>query len=134
MLGIPKGSLENWIRWEKAGVLACTKDQVVSPEQMELTRLRAELSRVKMERDILKKGDGVFRERVPVKFTWIDRNKTQWPIALACKVLSVSASRYFQHQRRKKSVAVNNVTCLTRLSDWALLVQIRAIQAEERQE
>jgi len=48
ILGVPKGSLENWIRWEKTGVLAGTKDQVVSPEQMELARLRAELPRVKV--------------------------------------------------------------------------------------
>ena len=60
LTGVPKGSLENWIRWEKAGVLAGTKDQVVSPEQMELARLRAELSRVKMERDILKKATVYF--------------------------------------------------------------------------
>ena len=60
ILGVPKGSLKNWIRWEKAGVLAGTKDQVVSPEQMELARLRAELSRVKMERDILKKATVYF--------------------------------------------------------------------------
>ena len=60
ILGVPKGLLENWIRWEKAGVLAGTKDQVVSPEQMELARLRAELLRVKMERDILKKATVYF--------------------------------------------------------------------------
>ena len=60
MLGVPMGSLENWIRWEKAGVLSGTKNQVVSPEQMELVRLRAELSRVKMERDILKKATVYF--------------------------------------------------------------------------
>ena len=60
ILGVPKGSLDNWIRWKKTGVLAVTKDQVVSPEQMELVRLRAELSRVKMERDILKKATVYF--------------------------------------------------------------------------
>jgi len=60
ILGVSKGSLENWMRWEKAGVLAGTKDQVVRPEQMELARLRAELSRVKMERDILKKATVYF--------------------------------------------------------------------------
>ena len=35
-------------------------DKPVSPEQMELARLRAELSRVKMERDILKKATAYF--------------------------------------------------------------------------
>ena len=69
-----------------------------------------------------------------MKYTWIDRNKTQWPIALACEVLGVSASGYFQHRRRKKSVAANNITGLKRLSGEALLVQIRAIHAEVRQE
>ena len=69
-----------------------------------------------------------------MKYTWIDRNKTQWPIALACEVLGVSASGYFQHQRRKKSAAANSITGLKRLSDEALLVQIRAIHAEVRQE
>jgi hypothetical protein len=34
---------------------------------MELARLSAELARVKMERDILKKSDGVLREGVTVK-------------------------------------------------------------------
>jgi len=60
ILGVPKGSLENWMRWEKTGVLAGTKDQVVSPEQMERARLRAELSRVKMERYILEKATVYF--------------------------------------------------------------------------
>jgi transposase-like protein len=79
MLGVPKGSLENWIRWEKAGVLAGTKDQVVSPEQMELARLRASSGVIARQYGAryFKKGDGVFRERVSVKYTWIDRNKTQ---------------------------------------------------------
>ena len=69
-----------------------------------------------------------------MKYTWIDRNKTQWPIALACEVLGVSASGYFQHQRRKKSAAANSITGLKRLSDEALLVQIRTIHAEVRRE
>ena len=35
-------------------------DRTVSAEQMELARLRAELARVKMERDILKKATAYF--------------------------------------------------------------------------
>ena len=58
ILGVPKGSLENWIRWD--GSLTSGKDKVISQEQMELARLRAELARVKMERDILKKATAYF--------------------------------------------------------------------------
>ena len=55
ILGIPKASLENWVRPNAKGQLKGASDKPVNPEQMELARLRAELARVKMERDILKK-------------------------------------------------------------------------------
>ena len=54
ILGIPKQTLENWVRLDGKGTLKGAGDKPVSPEQMELARLRAELARVKMERDILK--------------------------------------------------------------------------------
>ena len=60
ILGIPKQTLENWVRLHAKGQLKCAGDKPVSPEQMELARLRAELARVKMERDILKKATAYF--------------------------------------------------------------------------
>ena len=60
VLGIPKQTLENWVRLDSKGVLKGAGDKPVSPEQMELARLRAELARVKMERDILKKATAYF--------------------------------------------------------------------------
>ena len=55
ILGVPKQSLSNWVRLAQKGELQGAGDRPVSAEQMELARLRAELARVKMERDILKK-------------------------------------------------------------------------------
>ena len=63
----------------------------VSPEQMEIARLRAELARVKMERDILGKATACFA-RAGVKYAWIKRHPQQWPVSLTCEVLEVSAS------------------------------------------
>ena len=60
ILGIPKASLENWVRLNAKGQLKGASDKPVNPEQMELARLRAELARVKMERDILKKATAYF--------------------------------------------------------------------------
>ncbi len=60
VLGIPKASLGNWIRAAEKGELKGTGDRPVSAEQMELARLRAELARVRMERDILKKATAYF--------------------------------------------------------------------------
>ena len=60
VLGIPKPTLGNWVRLAAQGKLAGAGAKPVSAEQMELARLRAELARVKMERDILKKATAYF--------------------------------------------------------------------------
>ena len=56
VLGIPNQTLDNWVRLNKKGQLTGATDKPVSVEQMELARLRAQLARVTMERDILKKA------------------------------------------------------------------------------
>ena len=53
ILGIPKQTLENWVRLHGKGQLKGAGDKPVSPEQMELAKLRAENARLRMERDIL---------------------------------------------------------------------------------
>jgi len=60
ILGVPKGTLSNWVRLAERGELQGAGDKPLSAEQMELARLRAELARVKMERDILKKATAYF--------------------------------------------------------------------------
>ena len=60
VLGVPKQTLSNWVRLAERGELQGAGDKPVSAEQMELARLRAELARVKMERDILKKVTAYF--------------------------------------------------------------------------
>ena len=55
-LGMPHQTLDNWMRADTLGKLSGTGKRVVTPEQMELARLRAENTRLKMERDILKKA------------------------------------------------------------------------------
>ncbi len=60
VLGISKQTLENWVGLDSKGKLKGAGDKHVSAEQMELGKLRAELARVKMERDILKKATAYF--------------------------------------------------------------------------
>lgn len=60
ILGIAEQTLHNWIRADKDGRLSGAGTKPVSPEQMEIARLRAELARVKMERDILGKATAYF--------------------------------------------------------------------------
>jgi transposase len=60
-LGVVEQTLGNWVKAHRAGTLkgAGGKPQV-SAEQMENSRLRAELARVTMERDILGKATAFF--------------------------------------------------------------------------
>ena len=59
-LGLSDQTLRNWVKASGSGTLKCPAKTVVSSEQMEISRLRSELSRVKMERDILKKAAAYF--------------------------------------------------------------------------
>ena len=60
VLDIPNATLGNWVRRAAKGELTGSGTKPVSAEQMELARLRAELARVKMELDILKKATAYF--------------------------------------------------------------------------
>jgi transposase len=64
LLGIPKASLSNWVRLSAKGVLSGAGDKptAVTAEQMELARLRAEVARLRMERDIAKKAAAYFAQ------------------------------------------------------------------------
>jgi transposase len=54
-LGIVEQTLANWVKAAKAGQLRGLSSEQLSAERMENIRLRAELARVTMERDILGK-------------------------------------------------------------------------------
>ena len=60
-LGISGQTLGNWIKADTAGRLTERKAlKAVSDEQMEISRLKAELAKTRMERDILKKATAYF--------------------------------------------------------------------------
>ena len=53
-LGLSEQTLHNWVKAANNGGLKSSATPAVSTEQMETSRLRTDLSRVKMERGILK--------------------------------------------------------------------------------
>jgi len=69
-----------------------------------------------------------------VKYAWIASHKTRWPVNLACEVLGVSASGYFEHWRRKDADKPSRAGANKRVSDEALLTHIRAIHAQVKGE
>jgi len=59
-LGVVDQTLFNWVKAKREGKLKGADSKPVTAEQMEISRLRAELARVKMERDILGKATAYF--------------------------------------------------------------------------
>lgn len=63
-LGLIEQTVRNWVKAADSGKLAKTGGKVVTPEQMELSRLRAENIRLKRECEILKKATAYFAREV----------------------------------------------------------------------
>ena len=60
-LGVVDQTLFNWVKaWREGRLRGADGASKVSSEQMEISRLRAELGRVKMEGDILEKATAYF--------------------------------------------------------------------------
>ena len=60
-LGVVEQTLSHWVKLHRAGKLkGAIGKSAVTAEQMEISRLRAELARVTMERDILGKATAFF--------------------------------------------------------------------------
>jgi transposase len=60
-LGLADQTLFNWVKNKRRGVeLVGADSKPVNAQEMEISRLKAELARVKMERDILEKATAYF--------------------------------------------------------------------------
>ena len=63
-LGLSDQTLRNWVKAAAEGNLNGAGGRVVTPEEMELSRLRAENLRLKRENEILKKATAYFARDV----------------------------------------------------------------------
>ncbi len=63
-LGLSDQTLRNWIKAASEGRLKGVGTKLVTPEAMELSRLRAEVARLKRENEIIKKAAAYFAKDV----------------------------------------------------------------------
>jgi transposase len=63
-LGLVEQTLRNWVKAAKKGKLNPSGGKTLTPEQMELSRLRAENARLRLECEILKKATAYFAKDV----------------------------------------------------------------------
>nr|WP_248699647.1 IS3 family transposase [Escherichia coli] len=69
------------------------KASPITPEQIEIRKLRKKLQRIEMENEILKKG--VLRKAVRLRYAFIRDNTCCWPVRLLCRVLDVHPSGFY---------------------------------------
>ncbi|MCP3861608.1 MAG: IS3 family transposase [Aestuariibacter sp.] len=104
-LGISANMLGRWLKeQESEGAHAFRGNGKLTPEQEEIRRLREENKRLKMEKEIPKKGDGLLCQRNQVKYGFITQHKKTWPISLMCQVLGVSRHNYYSAVRRNEQL------------------------------
>ena len=63
-LGVVEQTLRNWVKAEAIGKLNGAGTKLVTPEEMELSRLRVENIRLKRELEIIKKAAAYFAKDV----------------------------------------------------------------------
>ena len=63
-LGMSDQTLRNWVKAASAGKLNGAGSKAVTPEDMELSRLRAENAKLKRENEIIKKAVAYFAKDV----------------------------------------------------------------------
>ena len=69
-----------------------------------------------------------------MKCAWTEKHKKYWPISLACDVLGVNTSGFFENMRRRGAEQPFRPSVNKRVSSEALLARIRAIHSKVKQE
>lgn len=115
--------MRNWVKAAAKGTPNGKGNRMVTPEERELSRLRAENARLKRELEIVKKSGGVLREGCSVKYAWIDAYRREFGLSELCGALKVSISGYRAGKR-------GGVAQRQQLTDPQMLALIQAIHAE----
>ncbi|WP_415776445.1 IS3 family transposase [Shewanella oncorhynchi] len=100
-LGVSTSLLYNWKEKHEALQQGITLEE---SERDELKRLRRENKELRMEKEIPKKGKRLLCERNEVRFRFIKLQSHLFPIALLCRVMSVSKSGYYDWHKRPANV------------------------------
>ncbi|MSG15927.1 IS3 family transposase [Escherichia coli] len=79
------------------------KASPITPEQIEIRKLRKKLQRIEMENEILKKGYRALDVRLPEQFSIIGKLRAHYPVVTLCHVFGVhrSSYRYWKNRPEK---------------------------------
>ena len=99
-------TLANWVYLARKGQALVKRRAVqpVSEVDAELSRLRQENARLRVEKEILtKKSGGVLCKGVDVKYAWIEKHRDVYATTMMCELPSVSRSGLHAARGREAS-------------------------------
>ncbi|MEM0514665.1 IS3 family transposase [Pseudoalteromonas sp. YIC-827] len=99
-LDVTSHSLYAWVK--KYGPDSKQHNEL-SDAQAEIRRLQKELKRTTEERDLLKKGRGILRKAVRLRYAFIKENSDSWPVRWLCKMFDVHPSGYYAWNKQPQS-------------------------------
>ena len=131
-LGISASMLRNWRNGSggrEAGSarhpIPASAPHFAPDSAAEISRLRRENDRLRMERDILKKGCGHLLGTTEMRFRLIEDHQGIWPVRVMCDTLSVSPSGYYAWRSRPDSPR--------QIANRDLLAGIRRVHAQHQE-
>ncbi|HOM13284.1 MAG TPA: IS3 family transposase, partial [Rubrivivax sp.] len=122
-LGLVEQTLRNWVKASAAGKLTAPGAKPMTPEQMDLSRLRAECARLKMHVEILRQRRRTSRRMRCEARVGIDAQRREYPLPEMCEVLAVSLSGCRGWRRGGKPDRV-------RLTDPLAVALMKSVPAE----
>jgi putative transposase len=103
-LGVHTSQLRGWVKkFADDPQHAFPGQGQMKPEQLEIARLKREVTKLKAERDILKKASGLLREGIDVKFGFIAKHREVWSADWLCEALGVSHGSFYAWLTRPRS-------------------------------
>ena len=101
-LGVHTSQLRDWVKkFADDPQHAFPGQGQMKPEQLEIARLKREVTKLKAERD--KKSRGLLREGIDVKFGFIAKHRGVWPAGWLCEALGVSRGGFYAWLTRPRS-------------------------------
>ena len=101
-LGVHTSQLRDWVKkFADDPQHAFPGQGQMKPEQLEIARLKREVTKLKAERD--KKSRGLLREGIDVKFGFIAKHRGVWPADWLCEALGVSRGGFYAWLTRPRS-------------------------------
>ncbi|MFC1611460.1 IS3 family transposase [Myxococcota bacterium] len=123
-LGVSGKSLRDWIKQHEIDRGKGPVGALTTEEKQELARLRRENRELRMERENIKKSDGLLRQGKSMRFTFIDAERASFPVTTLCRVLQVTRNGFYAWLKRPES--------RRRRRDRQLAVKIKAFHQASR--